>query len=161
MEKKKEGGGYIKLIEKKKGGITFTKEAMRYMALFESTTNVTARDCIIDEGNNRIIYVINEGNIGKVIGRGGKTIHSLERMTNKKHLIMEYSEDPTKFIKNALRPAETKEVRITEELSGKKIAVIVVNPRDKAIAIGRNGERINNLRFLTKRYFQIDDVRII
>jgi N utilization substance protein A len=141
-------------------GIKFTSNEMRYIALFESITNANAKDCIIDEEQGRVIFIINEGQIGVAIGRGGRNIHTLERMTGKKHEIIEYSEDPVKFIKNALKPATVQEVRVSERPDGKKIAVVAVSPRDKGVAIGKNGKNAERLRFLAKRYFQIQNVSI-
>lgn len=141
-------------------GIKFKKEEMRHIALFESVTGAIVKDCIIDKENNRVIFVVKKGDIGIAIGRRGKNIHILENMTNKKHQVIEYSNDPTQFIKNVLNPAEVKEVRITEGPDGKKMAVIVVNPQDKGIAIGKNGQNAERLRFLAKRYFRIQKLSI-
>ncbi len=142
-------------------GIKFTATEMRYIALFESITGAVVRDCIIDDENNRIIFVIKEGQIGMAIGKRGKNIRLLERMTGKKHEIIEYSDNPAQFIKNVLKPARVQEVRITERPDGKKIAVVTVEPRDKGVAIGKNGRNAERLRFLAKRYFQIQNVSII
>jgi N utilization substance protein A len=141
-------------------GIKFTSTEMRYIALFESITGASVRDCIIDEEQGRVIYVVSEGQTGVAIGRGGRNIRTLERMTGKKHEIIEFSENPVQFIKNALKPALVKEVRITEKSDGKTMAVVNVNPRDKGIAIGKNGKNAERLRFLAKRYFQIQNVSI-
>jgi len=104
--------------------------------------------------------VVKQGEIGVAIGKGGRNIHTLERMTSKKHEIIEYSEDPVQFIKNALKPAFVREVRITERPDGKTMAVVTVNPRDKGVAIGKNGRNAERLRFLARRYFQIQNVSI-
>jgi len=141
-------------------GIRFTSREMRYIALFESITGATAKDCVVDEDLNRIIFVVKEGDVGVAIGRKGKNIHLLERMTGKKHEIIEHSENPAQFIKNALRPAQVKEIRITERPDGRIIAVVAVNPRDKGVAIGKNGRNAERIRFLAKRYFQIQNVSI-
>lgn len=141
-------------------GIKITSNEMRFIALFESITNANVKDCIIDEELGRVLFVVSEGQIGVAIGRGGRNIHQLERMTGKKHEIIEYSEDAAQFIKNALKPALVKEVRITEKPDGKSIAVIAVNPKDKGIAIGKNGRNAERLRFLAKRYFDIQNVSI-
>lgn len=141
-------------------GIKITSTEMRYIALFESVTNASAKDCIVDEEQGRVIFVVNEGQIGVAIGRGGRNIHTLERMTGKKHELIEYSEDPAQFIKNALKPAAVKEVRISERTDGKTMAVVTVNPKDKGVAIGKNGKNAERLRFLAKRYFQISNVSI-
>jgi len=141
-------------------GIKFTSLEMRFIALFQSITGATVKDCIVDSDLNRIIFVVKEGNIGMAIGKGGKNIHLLEKMTGKKHEVIEHSDNPAQFIKNALKPAKVDEVRITERMDGKTIAVISVNPRDKGIAIGKNGRNAERIRFLAKRYFQIQNVSI-
>jgi len=141
-------------------GIKFTSLEMRYIALFQSITGATVKDCIVDSDLNRIIFVVKEGNIGMAIGKRGKNIHTLEKMTGKKHEVIEHSENPAQFIKNALKPAKVDEVRITERMDGKTIAVISVNPKDKGVAIGKNGRNAERIRFLAKRYFQIQNVSI-
>ncbi len=141
-------------------GIKLTSTEMRYIALFESITGASVKDCVLDEDGNRAIFIVKEGDIGMAIGKAGKNIHLLERMTSKKHEIIEHSDDPAKFIKNALKPARVTEIRITEKPDGKSIAVIAVDPKDKGVAIGKNGRNAERIRFLAKRYFQIQNVVI-
>lgn len=141
-------------------GIRITSREMRYIALFESITGATVRDCIVDEDLNQIVYVVKEGNVGIAIGKGGKNIKLLERMTGKKHDIIEHSESPAQFIKNALKPAQVKEIRITERPDGRTMAVVAVHPKDKGVAIGKNGRNAERIRFLAKRYFQIQNISI-
>ena len=141
-------------------GIKFTSVEMRYIALFQSITGATVKDCIVDDDLNRIIFIVKEGSIGMAIGKKGKNIHQLEKMTGKKHEVIEHSDNPAQFIKNALKPAKVDEVRITERMDGKTIAVISVNPKDKGVAIGKNGRNAERIRFLAKRYFDIQNVSI-
>jgi N utilization substance protein A len=142
-------------------GIKFTNTEMKHIALFESISGASVKDCIVDEEHGRVIFIVKEGDIGAAIGKGGRNIRLLEKMTGKKHEIIEHSEDPVQFIKNVLKPAVVKEVRITKRSDGKTIAVVTVNPRDKGVAIGKNGRNAERLRFLVKRYFQIQNVSIV
>jgi len=141
-------------------GIKITCDEMRYIALFESISGASVKDCIVDEVEARAIFIVNPGQVGVAIGKGGRNIHTLEKITGKKHEIIEYSEDPVQFIKNALKPAQVREVRITEKTDGKKMAVVTINPKDKGIAIGKNGKNAERLRFLARRYFDIQNVSI-
>lgn len=133
---------------------------MQYISLFESITGAVVRDCIIEDELGRITFVIKEGDAGMAIGRRGRNITLLEKMTGKKHEIIEFSDNPARFIKNALKPARVKEIRITERPDGKSIVVISVDFRDKGMAIGKNGRNAERIRFLAKRYFQIHNVSI-
>ncbi len=140
--------------------IKLTSDEMKYIALFESITGATARDCIIDEKMTRIIFLTKPGDMGLAIGKGGRNINILKKMTGKQVELVEYSDTPEKLIRNSLSPANVKEIRLTEK-SDRKIAVVEVDPKDKSIAIGKNGRNIERTRMLAKRYFQIDHVIII
>jgi len=139
--------------------IRLTSEEMRYIALFESITGATSKDCLIDDKNERIIFVAKEGEMGLAIGKAGKNINMLRKMTGRQIEVVENADTPEQLIKNSLSPARIKEIRITEKPE-KKIVVVEVEPRDKAIAIGKNGRTIDKTRMLAKRYFQIDHVVI-
>jgi len=139
--------------------IRLTSEEMRYIALFESITGATSKDCLIDDKNERIIFVAKEGEMGLAIGKAGKNINMLRKMTGRQIEVVENAETPEQLIKNSLSPARIKEIRITEKPE-KKIVVVEVEPRDKALAIGKNGRTIDKTRMLAKRYFQIDHVVI-
>jgi N utilization substance protein A len=141
-------------------GIKITADEMRYIALFENVSGASVKDCIVDEEGGRVIFIVNPGQVGVAIGKAGRNIHTLEKMTGKKQEIIEYSDDPAQFIKNALKPAVVKEVRVSERTDGKKIAVVTVAPKDKGVAIGKNGKNAERLRMLAKRYFNIQNVSI-
>ena len=54
--------------------VVLTEECMRLISQFESLTGAGSRDCIVDDRNERIIFVINPGDMGLAIGRGGSSI---------------------------------------------------------------------------------------
>jgi N utilization substance protein A len=95
--------------------------------------------------------------MGLAIGKGGKNINLLRRMTSRQIEVVEYAETAEQLIRNSLSPARIKEIRVTER-PDKKIVVVEVDPQDKAIAIGKNGRTIDKTRLLVKRYFDIDHV---
>jgi N utilization substance protein A len=140
--------------------IRFTSDEMRYIALFESVTGAVATDCIIDKDRDRIIIIVKAGDAGLAIGKHGSRIKLLKRMVRKDIEIVEYADNPEDFIKNSFAPARIKEIRITDRLDNRKVAVVTVENRDKGIAIGKSGRTAERTRFLAKRYFQIDNVVI-
>ena len=139
--------------------IRLGSDEMRYIALFESITGATASDCLIDSSCDRVIFVAKPGQMGLAIGKAGKNINTLRRMTGRPVEVVEGSETVEGLVKNSLAPARIKEIRVTER-QDKKIVVVEVEPKDKAIAIGKNGRTIDKTRMLAKRYFQVDHVQI-
>jgi len=138
--------------------IRLTGDEMRYIALFESITGAVANDCIFDDKRDRVIIIVKPGNAGLAIGKHGLHIKHLKTLLKKDVEVVEYSENPIDFIKNSLIPARIKEVRITERLDNKKVAVVIIEDGDRGVAIGKNGRTAERTRFLAKRYFQIDNV---
>jgi len=140
--------------------IRLTSNEMSYIALFENVTGAVATDCIIDEERNRIIFVVKPGDVGLAIGKHGSRIKLVKNMVQKDIEIVEYADNPEAFIRNSFAPARIKEIRITDRLDNKKVAVVLVENKDKGIAIGKSGKTAERTRFLAKRYFQIDNVVI-
>jgi N utilization substance protein A len=139
--------------------IKLTGEEMRLIALFENITGATANDCIIDSEGDRIIFVAKAGEMGLAIGKGGKNINMLRKMTGKPIEVVEFADTVDGLVRNCLAPANVKEIRITER-PDRKIVVVEVDPKDKALAIGKNGRTIDKTRMLAKRYYQVDHVQI-
>lgn len=140
--------------------IRLTSNEIKHIALFESVTGAMAKDCIIDDKLGRIIFIVNCGDLGLAIGKGGSHIRTLKRMIGRDVELVEYSDEPSNFIRNSLAPAKIKEVRMSELPDGRKIVKVTVEPKDKGVAIGKNGKTAERTRFLAKRYFCIDKVII-
>jgi N utilization substance protein A len=123
-------------------------------------TGATVVDCIVNNEENSIIFTVKKGEVGLAVGKGGEKIKRFRNMTNKQVEIYEYMSEPTKFIKNALKPAKVKDIRLVDRMEGKKVAMVNVDPKDKGIAIGKNGANIKKIRFLANRYFHLVTVII-
>ena len=140
--------------------IKLTTDQIKLMSLFQNVTGATARDCIEDEKLDRVIFVVNQGKMGLAIGKGGITIRNLQNVVKRNVELVEYSEDPTEFLKNMLNPKLVSEVKINKRLDGSRQAIVMVDPKKKGIVVGREGRNAEKARLLAKRYFQISSVLI-
>ncbi len=138
--------------------IKITEHEMKFIQLLQNMTGATVVDCIVDD--ETIMFTVKKGEVGLAVGKGGEKIKRFRSMTNKAVEIYEYMNEADKFIKNALKPAKVKDIKLVDRTEGKKIAMVNVEPKDKGIAIGKNGDNIKKIRFLAKRYFQLDTVVI-
>ena len=141
--------------------VRLTAKEMGLIALFETMTGAVVEDCVVDDKNDRIIFVVKKGHMGLAIGKKGRKVKLLEKLMRKKLEVVEYSEDVREFLANALKPVRIQGIRLTERPDGRKIAVVSVDPKDKARAIGKNGRNAEKLRLLARRYFGIDNVMIL
>lgn len=141
--------------------IKLTSNELRLMSLFQSVTSVTARDCVVDDKMDRVIFVINKNQMGLAIGKGGATIKQLQNVVARKVELVEYSDNISEFIGNILNSSMINEIRIDERSDGTKQALVVVDAKKKGIVVGREGRNAEKARLLARRYFQISNVFII
>lgn len=141
--------------------IKLTSDELRLISLFQNITSATARDCIVDDRMDRVIFVVNKGHMGLAIGKGGATIKQLQNVVGRKVELVEFSDDAAEFIRNMLNADMVSDVRISERMDGSKQAVVVVDARKKGAVVGREGRNAEKARLLAKRYFQITNVLIV
>ena len=140
--------------------IKLTTDQMRMMSLFQNVTGATARDCVEDEKQDRVIFVVNSGKMGLAIGKGGVHIKSLQNIVKRNVELVEFDEDPAKFLSSLLNSKLVSEVKINKRTDGSKQAIVMVDPRKKGIVVGREGRNAEKARLLAKRYFDITSVLI-
>jgi N utilization substance protein A len=137
-----------------------SKEEMDWISILMGKTGALAKDCIINEENSRVIFVLERPDAGKAIGRGGETIRQLRTDLGRDVEIIEYSENPEELAKNAIAPVRVKKTTLKRE-SGKTTILLTVEKKDKGRAIGKGGKVLKKAQMLVKRHFNIDDVKIV
>jgi N utilization substance protein A len=141
--------------------IKLTPDELRLISLFQTISTASARDCIVDDKMERVIFIVNKGQMGLAIGKGGATIKQLQNVVTKKVELVEYSDDASEFIRNILNSEMVNDIKINERSDGSKQAVVFVDPKRKGIVVGREGRNAEKARLLAKRYFQISNVLIV
>ena len=142
-------------------GVKLATDEIRYIGLFESMTGATVKDCIFEDNKNKIVYVVKEGDMGLAIGKNGDNAQKVKETLNKSIDIIEYSEDPVKFIMNIIWPVKVKSIHVSERRDGKKVAVLDINKKDKGLVIGKEGKNIDRIKNLLKRHHNVDDIMIM
>ena len=140
--------------------IKLSTDQMRMISLFQNVTGATAKDCIEDESQDRIMFIVSHGKMGLAIGKGGMHIKSLQNIVKRNVELIEFNEDPTKFLANLLNPKLVMDVKLADRADGTKQAIVTVDPSKKGIVVGRDGKNAQKARMLAKRYFNITNVLI-
>lgn len=126
---------------------------IKYITMFEKLTGATVKDCI---SNDDLTFVIKEGDMGIAIGKNGFIINKIKKEMGKEIHVYEHSEDPAQFIKNLFYPINIEKVEIND-----KKAKVYINQNEKKRAIGRGGKKINTVKEISKRHFDIEDVQVV
>ena len=138
--------------------IRLSDEARQLAALFESETEATVRDCVIDDDHGRVLLLIKPGEMAQAIGPAGEHVSRVEDRVGKPIKLVEDAETPEVFVANALAPAAVYNVTISE--NDDRVAYVEVDDADRGAAIGDGGENIDAARLLAKRHFGVDDVEL-
>lgn len=141
--------------------IKLTSEELGLMAIFQNVTGVSSRDCVIDSAGDRIIFVLEKEFMGQAIGKKGQTIDNLENVIARPIELVEYSDDPREFIKNALGTRNVIDAKVNEKADGSKVGIVTVSAKNKGAVLGRGGRNAERARILAKRYFGIEHIHII
>jgi N utilization substance protein A len=140
--------------------VKLTEDCMRLISQFERLTGAGSRDCIIDDRNNRLIFVINPGEMGLAIGKSGASIKKASDVMGKKIEVVEYSTNPEQFIRNCFLPAQVTGIDFEDQDDG-QVAYIEVRDEDRGIAIGKEGKNIFKAKQLAQRQHNIADVQLV
>ena len=85
--------------------------------------------------------------VGSMVGQRGVRVSTvMSELGGEKIDIIEWSEDPKKFIEDALSPAKTLSVALNEE---EKQATVVVSEEQQSLAIGKGGQNVRLAAKLT------------
>lgn len=135
---------------------TYDTEMIRAINMFESVTDVEARDAIIKE--DEAYFIVPEGKAGMAIGKGGKVVKKVQERLGKDVKIYEYSDNLGKFINN-LVPTNLRGVSVDDDEEGKTVEIDV--PREsKGRVVGKNGSKIDSIREILKRTHNVDEVTV-
>lgn len=137
--------------------ITFDEQTIKYVALFQDLTRTTVVDCV--EAEDRLVFVVKEGDIGKAIGKKGENIAKLKRLLNKDIHVVEFSNEPEKFVANVFRNYDVKGVQI-EQRGDITHATVTVDASKKGRAIGKEGRNLRMSRDLIARHHPIQSVSV-
>ncbi|BFD24730.1 MAG: transcription termination factor NusA [Candidatus Parcubacteria bacterium] len=85
--------------------------------------------------------------VGSCVGQRGSRIQTIiSELGGEKVDIIEYSEDPEKFIANALAPAKVVDIELVE---AEHKAIVKVDPDKLSLAIGKSGQNVRLAAHLT------------
>jgi len=134
--------------------VIFDRDNIAIMDLVSKISHVNVKDCFKEED---VYYcIVNQGNIGKAIGKGGINIKKINQIANKKIRFIEFNNDPTKFVRNFIYPIKVEEVVQTEQ----GLEIRDSNKKTKGLLIGRDEKHLKLLNRAIQRFFDVE-VKII
>ncbi len=121
---------------------------------FEKLTHAKAIDVV---ERNGYVFIVEETDIGKAIGRGGAMIKKLEQTMQRPVQIIAFSSDPVTFVRNLLYPICPKQ--ITRE--GDEIVITDDSSQIKGRIIGRDRGNLTWVNTVVSRHFGHIKVNVV
>jgi N utilization substance protein A len=133
----------------------FDLKTIQLINLFESKTRTNVKNLI--EYNEILIFIVKENQARKAVGPKGINVKKLNTLLNKRIKIVEYNSEPVKFIKGFISPIVASDIKVEDKIMEVKVS----STRDKGLLIGRDKKHLNMLKNLVKKYFDIEDIKIV
>lgn len=136
--------------------ITFDANSMKLMNMFESITRARVKDCF--ENKNAIVFVVEEGEIGKALGKNASNVKRIEGMLKKKIRVIEFNSDIARFVRNVIMPNKANEIVYEEGI----VTITPTDPQSRGYLIGRAAEVLRNNEEIVKRYFpELKEIKVL
>lgn len=127
---------------------------MKYISFFESLTGSKLKDCISE--NNQIIFVVEQNEIGRAIGKKGSNVKRIERALKKRIRIIEFNPDLLTFVRNAVHPLKARDIVEDDGI----VTITAVDSQTRGYLIGRNASNLRAYEAIIKRYFEIKELKV-
>ena len=116
---------------------------MEVPEIYDGTVQI--KGCVREAGERAKVAVVSREKdvdpVGACVGMKGTRVQSIIReLRGEKIDIVEWSEDPTTFVVNALSPAKVSRVSILDE--EQRIMEVVVEDKQLSLAIGKKGQNV-------------------
>ena len=137
-------------------GITFDSNTIKLISMFESITRARVKDCFDNKGT--MVFIVEEGDIGKALGKKAVNVRKIENMLKKKIRVIEYSTDITKFVRNVIMPNKANEITYEEGI----ITITPTDPQSRGYLIGRAAEILRNNESIVKKYYKdLKEIKVV
>lgn len=138
--------------------IVYDEDILKKMALFESITHSKLKDFFDDPVQDRLVFIVLEGELWKALGKGSMNVKKLEKAYNRKIKIVEFAPDKIAFIKNMAYPLRISDVTEDEE------GIVTIRHDDlqtKGLLIGKNARNLRNMEKNIRRYFEVKEIKVV
>ncbi|RMD58660.1 NusA-like transcription termination signal-binding factor [Candidatus Woesearchaeota archaeon] len=134
--------------------VVLDTKTMQTIALFEKQTRAAIKDCIVTD--DQVVFIVEEGEIAKAIGKGGSNVRELERRLRKRIRVIEFSPTLERFVLNVISPLEVKSIRV----DGDKVFLDAKDLKTRGLLIGRGASNLRFFESIIKRYYPIEELRV-
>lgn len=131
-------------------------ETIGLIQYFERSTGAKVKDCFTDS-HQILVFVVESGQLFNAVGKHGVKVKAVEVKLNRKLKIVEFNPALSIFIKNVLYPLQARDIHIENEV----ITITPIDSKTRGLMIGRVAQNLRNFEAIIKRYFNINEIKVV
>ncbi len=136
--------------------LTLDNDTLRLISLFEKITRARVKDCF--EYKGKLTFIVEQGELGKALGKNKSNLVKIEKLLNRKVKIVSYHPDKLRFITNLLAPLKVLEIK--EEEPG-IITIKGPDAKTKGLMIGAKAQNLRATEEIVRKYFDCKEIKVI
>jgi len=131
-------------------------ELLKLMSLFEKITRADLKDCFVNR--ERVVFIVQQGEMGKALGKQKFNLQKIEETINRKIKIVEFNPDVLEFIKNLMYPLKILEIKQEDAI----VTIKGPDTKTKGLMIGARAQNLRNYEELVKKYFDnVNEIKVV
>lgn len=134
---------------------TYDVELIKIINLFENVTKARVKDAFYMK--ETLTFVVLEGDMFKALGKNLENLKRIEMLLKRKIKIVEFNNDMIKFITNLLYPYRVASIAV----DGKIVTITDNDTKTKGLIIGAKAQNLRQYESIVKKYFDIEEIKVI
>lgn len=134
----------------------YDQQLIELRALFEKKTSATVKDVFYDK-NEKLTFVIEEGQMGKALGKGKQNLFSLQDALGKKIRVVEYTADRLEMIKRFIAPLQV----LSIEDQGEIVVLHGPDIKTNGLLIGKQARNLRNLEWMVQKFHEVKEIKVV
>ena len=125
-------------------------ELIQKINLIENITKAKIKEFI--EKEDKIIIVVGHNELSRALGVKGKNIKTIENLMHRRLKIIQFYDDPLKFVRNFIYPIKPLSLTLNNNI----IEIKVDDRKSKGLLIGRESKNLKELNNLVAKYYKLE-----
>lgn len=130
-------------------------DMIKIINLFEQVTHARVKEAFYMK--DVLTFVVFEGDKFKALGKNLSNLHKIEQMLQKKVKVVEFSSDIIKFITNLIYPFKVESIVQTDKL----VTISDSDMKTKGLLIGAKAQNLRMYESIVKKYFEIEEIKVV
>lgn len=130
-------------------------ETLGLSSVMERITKTRVKDCFND--GETVYFIVSFGELGKAVGKAGANIKKVQHELGKRVRVIEYRDDIIGFVKNIIYPLKVEDI-VEEDGS---VLIKESSKKTKSLLIGREGKNLKLINRAVKRFFNVNEVKVV